>query len=110
MAATNTSAFELFQQAIAARIRPTIHDCWADFASWELARRFTDDPSHPAKAAIQWIYAMEELRCALDEFQGTAKTDCLEALDEANVSFAKLEHSPELLHAIEKWMEFRLSP
>lgn len=104
---TITSPHDVFQKAIAGGVRPTIHDCWADFACWEIARRYADDPSHPARAAIQWIYSMEDLRSGLGEFEGEAKAVCRAALDKAYDAFAKLEHSPELVHAIEKWLEYR---
>ncbi len=101
------TAYDVFQSAIAAGIKPTVHDCWADFTCWERARQFADDPSHPAKLAIDWIYCMEDLRARLDEFEGNTKAACFAALDEAYVAFAKLDHSAELIHAIEKWIEFR---
>jgi hypothetical protein len=48
---------------------------------------------------------MEDLRRGLDEFHGASKAACLSALDQAYEEFAKLEHSDELIHAIEKWMD-----
>ena len=102
------SPYDVFQQAIAAGVRPTIQECWADFARWEVARHFADDPSHPAKAAIEWIYAIEDLRGGLDEFTGQTMSECWAALDQAYEAFAKLEHSEELVHAIETWLQFRL--
>lgn len=100
--------YELFVKAIAAGIKPTVHDCWKDFAFWEMARYYGDDPSHPAKAAIEWIYSMEDLRGGLDEFEGEAKAECLLELDRSTEAFAKLEHSDELIHAIGLWIEYRL--
>ena len=102
------SAHQAFEHAIAAGVQPTICDCWSDFACWELARSFADDPSHPAKAAIEWVQLMGDLRSALDEFQGGAKADCLAALDKACDAFAKLDHAAELIHAIETWTKYRL--
>jgi hypothetical protein len=55
MTSSKRTAYDVFQQAIAAGVKPSIHDCWASFACWEMARRFADDPSHPAKAATEWI-------------------------------------------------------
>ena len=104
----NHTAHHVFEQAIAAGVQPTICACWSDFMCWDVARRFADDPSHPAKAAIEWIKVMGDLRSALDEFQGEAKSDCLAALHNACDAFARLDHSPELIHAIEKWTKYRL--
>jgi hypothetical protein len=101
------TAFDVFEEAISDGIQPTIRDSWADFACWEMARRFADDPSHPARAAIEWIRAMENLRGWLDEFEGASKMACIAALDEAYEAFAKLNHSAELVHAVEKWLETR---
>ena len=110
---TNTSTkktpYDVFQAAIAAGIKQTVQDCWPNFAYWETARNFADDPSHPAKAAIEWVYVMEDLRSALDEFEGEAKADGIAALDQAYVAFAKLEHSDELIGAMEAWIDYRKS-
>lgn len=100
--------YDVFQAAIAAGIKPTVTDCWPNFAYWEMARNFADDPSHPAKAAIEWVYAMEDLRAALDEFEGETKKECFAALDQSYEAFAKLEHSDELIDGIGKWIECRL--
>ena len=105
---TKKTAYDVFQTAIAAGIKQTVQDCWPNFAYWESARNFADDPSHPAKAAIEWVYAMEDLRAALEEFEGGTKAECLAALDQAYLAFAKLEHSDELIEALEKWIEYRL--
>ena len=109
MTAPLKTPYDLFAAAIAAGIQPTVHDCWIDFAYWERARYFADDPSHPAKAAIDWVYSMEGMRGALNEFQGAAKSECLAALDTAYEAFAKLKHSAELIHAVEIWIETRKS-
>jgi hypothetical protein len=106
---TKRTPYDVIQAAIAAGIKPTVQDSWPNFAYWETARNFADDPSHPAKAAIEWVFAMDNLRGALDEFTGEAKAECLTALDRAYVAFAKLEHSDELVDAMEKWIEYRLS-
>ena len=99
---------DVLESAVAAGIAPTVQACWSNFAFWEVARNFADDPSHPAKAAIHWIYAMEDLRVALEEFSGKAKRECLAALDAAYIAFAQLEHSRELVEAMDKWIEHRL--
>ena len=101
--------YELFQQAIEAGIGPTMYDCWIDFAHWEKARQYFDDPSHPAKAAIAWISEMEDLRAELDEFEGAATDQCRAALDAACDAFARIEHTAQLSHGIETWIESRLS-
>ena len=106
-ATDNRTAHQAFEHAIAAGIHSTVCECWSDFMCWEVARRFADDPSHPAKAAIEWIQLMGDLRSALDEFQGDAKSDCVVALDNACEYFAKLDHAAELIHAIETWTEYR---
>ena len=104
---TDHTPYEVFQRAIAAGVQPTIHDCWSDFAHWEIARRFADDPSHPAKAAIEWIDSMEALRLGLSEFSGESQVDCQAALDDAYEAFAKLHHSAELVRAIGLWIAYR---
>lgn len=101
--------YDVMQDAIAAGIQPTIQECWPNFAYWETARNFADDPSHPAKAAIEWVYAMEDLRAALDEFEGDAKQECIAALNQAYQAFSKIEHSDELVCALERWIEYRKS-
>ena len=103
----NTTAFDEFQSAIAAGLKESILDCWLDFAHWERARNYWDDPSHPAKAAIEWIINMESARGELDEFQGDAMDECLAKLDATCEAFAKLKHSPELIHAIQTWKQWR---
>ena len=107
MTSTKRTVLGMFETAIRAGIKPTVHDCWIDFAYWERARSFADDPSHPAKAAIEWVYLMEDMRNGLNEFEGAAREECLSALDSAFVAFAKLEHSDELIHGIELWIESR---
>jgi len=107
-ASIKTTPYEIFEKAIRAGIKPTIEECWPNFACWESARNFGDDPSHLAKAAIEWIYTMENLRADLDQFEGEAKVECMAALNEAYVAYAKLEHSDELIAALGKWMEYRL--
>jgi hypothetical protein len=104
---TPLAPHQYFQQAIADGIHASIGECWRDFAHWEHARQFADDPSHPAKAAIEWILAWEELLSGLDEFSGGAKRDCRNELDAAAGAFAKLEHSAELLRAVERWLDER---
>ena len=99
---------EIFQQAVTAGIRPTIRECWSDFAHWEIARRYADDPSRPAKAAIEWIDLMESLRADLAQFRGDTRSDCLDGLDSAVEAFAHLEHSDELVQAISVWLQYRL--
>lgn len=106
--AKGETAFVLLQAAIAKGIQPSISECWSDFAHWEVARNYADDPSHPAKAAIEWIDLVEELRLGLEDFEGTALDDCHAALDQALIAFAKLEHSDELVHAIKCWIQYRL--
>jgi len=104
---TVRNPFPVFQAAIAEGIHESIGECWKDFAHWEHARQFADDPSHPAKAAIEWILAWEELCVGLDEFAGAAKQECIEAVDRVGDAFAKLDHSAELLRAVERWREER---
>lgn len=110
MTSTNRTPYDVFHEAIAAGIKPAIAACWFDFAHWEAARHFGDDPSHPAKAAVEWVCAMEDLWGGLEEFEGETKAACLAAMDTACEAFSKLEHSNESVHAIEKWKEYRLEP
>ena len=103
------TAHDVFQRAIQFGIRPTMWDCWLDFIHWEKARNFGDDPSYPSKAAIDWIDALDDLRSGLEDFEGSATADCLAELNNASISFAKINHSDELVQAIEKWIEYRRS-
>jgi hypothetical protein len=105
MPATNPK--QVFQKVIADGIHGSIIDCWRDFAHWEHARRFADDPSQPAKAAIEWVLAWEELQSSLGEFTGPADQECRAALDKACESFAELNHSDELISALNRWREER---
>lgn len=108
-ATAKTTPYLLFERAIAAGIAPTIHECWFDFSCWEKARQYYDDPSHPAKAAIEWVSALEDLRAGLDEFTASDATRCRNALDRVYEEFARIQHSDELLHGIETWIDARKS-
>ncbi|MEQ8211510.1 MAG: hypothetical protein RH917_16920 [Lacipirellulaceae bacterium] len=109
LSTAKTSVHQLFQEAITLGLQESLADCCARFAYWEVARNYVDDPSHPAKAAIQWIYAMEDLRAALSEFKGDRAFACLAALDRAYEEFCRLDHSSELIHGISAWIEHQLS-
>ena len=98
---------DVFQEAITSGVESSVVQCWRDFAHWEHARGFADDPSHPSKAAIEWIIAWEELRGGLDEFSGIAVQECIKNLDSACEAFARLDHPLELLRALEHWRSER---
>ena len=108
-ASRGITPYTLFKRAIDAGIAPTVHDCWFDFSCWEKAREFYDDPGHPAKAAIEWVCALEDVRAGLDEFSASDPTKCYSRLDRVYEDFAKMQHSDELLHGIETWIEARRS-
>ncbi len=53
--------FEVLAQAAQSPAR-TFREAWFDFERWERARGFVDDPSRPAKAALDWVRDLYETR------------------------------------------------
>jgi hypothetical protein len=101
--------YEIFVDAVKEDPNKTFRDAWSDFAVWESARGYRDDPSAPSKEALEWIRQLDEVASGLDEFDGVAKENCRNALESAFVAFARLDHKEELCSAIRKWREWRLA-
>ena len=101
--------YEIFVEAVKEDPTKTFRDAWSDFAVWEIARGYSDDPSATSKDALEWIRALDELAERLEEFEGAALEGCHNALEAAFVAFARLDHSDELCSAIRRWREWRLA-
>lgn len=106
------TVFEMLAQAAKSPAR-TIREVWFDFERWERARGFVDDPSRPAKAALDWVRDLYELDAALADTapQATAAElqACHDALEATFVAFAQLTHQPEIEAAMLRWREARAS-
>jgi hypothetical protein len=100
--------YQVFFEAVKDDPEKTFRDVWRDFAIWEGARGFGDDPSAQSREALAWVRSMDELARQLDDYEGDAKENCKDALDAAFVSFAKLEHGEELCNAARLWRQWRL--
>lgn len=86
----------------------SFRDVWFEFETWERSRDFRDDPSRPAKQALDWIRDLYELTVALEDFRGSpALQQCREAFEVVFEAFARLEHVPELDDAMTRWMQAR---
>lgn len=100
--------YEVLVEAVKEDPRKSFRDVWSDFAIWESARGYRDDPSAPSKDALQWVRQLDELVAGLDEFDGPGKESCQNALEAAFVAFARLNHKEELCDAIRRWRQWRL--
>ena len=80
---------------------------WHDFACWERARAFRDDPNAISKEDIEWIQTLYELAVRLEERTGDTK-DCHNALEAAAAAFAGVDHEPQLYQALVRWRKVRL--
>jgi len=81
-------------------------DAWNDFACWEKARGFRDDPNAASKEDIEWILTLYELACGLADRLGDS-SDCHNALEAAAAAFAGLEHEPQMYDALVTWHQQR---
>lgn len=82
-------------------------DAWNDFACWEKARGYRDDPNAASKDDIEWILTLNELSTSLEARLGDA-TDCRNALEAAAAAFAGLEHEKQMYEAIVTWHQHRM--
>lgn len=101
--------YEIFVEAVKENPHNSFRAVWQDFAIWESCRGHADDPSATSKHALAWVRQLDEVVTQLDEFEGAAKENCLNALEAAFVAFARLDHTDELCNAIRRWRERRLA-
>ncbi|MCA9123775.1 MAG: hypothetical protein H6822_00575 [Planctomycetaceae bacterium] len=101
--------YEILVEAVKEHPDRSFRDLWRDFRIWESTRGYFDDPSASSKQTLEWVRKLDELVGQLDEFEGAAKENCLNALEAAFVAFARLDHSDELCGAIQRWREWRLA-
>lgn len=83
-------------------------EVWNDFACWERARDFRDDPNAISKEDIDWVQTLYELSVRLRERAGDTQ-DCRNALEAAAAAFAGIPHEPQLYEGILRWREQRAS-
>lgn len=81
-------------------------DAWHDFACWEKARGYRDDPNAASKDDIDWVQTLHELATRLEDRQGNSD-DCRNALEAAAASFAGLEHEQQMYDALVRWHQQR---
>jgi hypothetical protein len=81
-------------------------DAWNDFACWEKARGYRDDPNAASKEDLEWIQTLNSLAYQLEERLGDS-TDCRNALEAAAAAFASLEHENEMYQALITWRQQR---
>ena len=101
--------YEIFVEAVKEHPDKGFRDVWSDFAIWERARGYADDPSASSKEALEWVRGLDEVVAGLDDFEGPGKEACENALESAFVAFARLDHSTELCEAVRRWREWRVS-
>lgn len=82
-------------------------EAWNDFACWEKARGFRDDPNAASKEDIEWIQTLNDLAVRLEERLGDS-TDCRNALEAAAAAFAGLEHEKQMYDAMVTWRQQRM--
>jgi len=83
-------------------------DIWFEFENWERSRGFRDDPSHPAKVALDWVRDLYELDVTINDFQGQDQVaECHRAMEQLFVAFTQLQHPTELEQAFARWREVR---
>ena len=99
--------YEVLVEAVKEGPNKTFRDAWSDFAVWECARGYSDDPSARSKDALEWIRQLDGLASRLEDFDGSAKENCRNALEAAFAAFARLDHNEELCSAIGRWREWR---
>ncbi len=68
--------YEIFVEAVKEDPGKSFRDVWSDFAVWESARGYTDDPSAASKDALAWVRQLDEIAEQLDEFDGAGKESC----------------------------------
>lgn len=100
--------FDFFQAARQVQPEKSFGELCVDFACWEAARSYRDDPNVLAREAIAWIRQLDELAILLDDFpEDPARQACHAAIESAFEAFAKLPHDPLLTAAVKTWLEIR---
>lgn len=79
---------------------------WHDFACWERARAYRDDPNAASKEDIDWIQTLYDLSVRLQERTGETR-DCHNALEAAAAAFAGVDHEPQLYQGLVLWRKTR---
>jgi hypothetical protein len=101
--------YQVFFEATKDNPEKSFREVWSDFAIWESARHFSDDPSALSKEAVAWVRELDELAIQLDDYEGAAKENCQNAIEAAFEGFAQLDHSEELCNAVRRWRQWRLA-
>ena len=102
------SPYEVFAAAAKGPPERSLLEVWIDFACWESARAFGDDPNPLSRAAIDWIRRLDELQCELKDFGDTeAVQACRHAAEATAAAFARIDHEPELCQAVRRWHRYR---
>ena len=81
-------------------------EVWYDFACWEKARGYRDDPNRASKEDLDWIQSLYELAVQLEERSGDSQV-CRQSLEQAAAAFAGLDHEPQMYAALVKWRQQR---
>ena len=102
------SPYHLLAEAAKEQANGSFLEVWNDFACWERARAFRDDPNAQSKDDIDWIQMLYELAARLEERQGDSN-DCRNALEAAAAAFAGLRHEQQMYEAIQRWRQQRLA-
>ena len=81
-------------------------EVWNDFACWERARNYADDPNANSKEDIEWIQSLYGLAAQLQAREGNTRA-CRDALEQAAAGFAMLPHESQLYDAVVAWRRQR---
>ena len=99
--------YHLLAEAAKTNPNRSFLDAWNDFACWEKARGYRDDPNAASKEDIEWIFTLNELSARLEERLGDS-TDCRNALEAAAAAFAGLKHEQQMYDAMVTWRKQRM--
>ena len=99
--------YHVLAEAAKAHPDQSFLEVWNDFACWEYARAFRDDPNSASKEDIEWIQALYDLAVQLKEREGDTR-NCRNALEAAAAAFAGMPHEPQLYEGIVRWHKQRL--
>jgi|GEM_PF-5524614 len=99
--------YHLLAEAAKTNPNRSFLDAWNDFACWEKARGFRDNPNAACKEDIEWVQTLNELSARLEERLGDS-SDCRNALEAAAAAFAGLQHEKQMYNAMVTWRQQRM--